>query len=100
VLAGGAARRLRLPGKGELAVGADGDLALVDTRVSRVLEAAELRDRHRLSPYVGRTMGAQVVTTILRGQVIAQRGEPCGEPRGRLLTPQPRAASAPQNPSR
>ena len=93
VLAGGAAGRLRLPGKGQLAVGADGDLALVDTRVPRVLQAAELRDRHALSPYVGRTLGARVVTTILRGQVIAQDGEPCGPPRGRLLTPG-------QNPSR
>ena len=92
VLAGGAARRLGLAGKGELTVGADGDLALVDTRCPRVLAAGELRDRHRLSPYVGRTVHARVVATILRGQVIAQDGEPCGEPRGRLLRP--------QNPSR
>ena len=93
VLAGGAARRLRLPGKGQLAVGADGDLALVDTRVPRVLRTAELRDRHHLSPYVGRTLRARVVTTILRGQVIAEHGEPCGPPRGRLLTPGPPTAA-------
>jgi allantoinase len=82
-----AAQRFRLPGKGTLEVGADGDVALVSLDDPRVLEAGELHYRHRLSPYVGRTLSARVVATVLRGEVIYRDGAMVGEPRGRLLTP-------------
>jgi allantoinase len=82
-----AAQRLRLPGKGSLEVGADGDVALVSLDDPRVLEAGELHYRHRLSPYIGRTLSARVVATVLRGQPIYRDGAMVGEPRGRLLTP-------------
>ncbi len=95
VLAGAAAQRLRLAGKGALQEGMDGDVVLVDTGGERRLAADELRDRHRLSPYVGRTLRARVATTILRGQVIYADGELRGRPRGRLMRPAP-----PQKPSR
>ena len=45
-----AAGRFRLPGKGSLEVGADGDVGLVMLDDPRVLEAGELHYRHRLSP--------------------------------------------------
>jgi allantoinase len=86
-LCGGAAARFRLPGKGTLAVGGDGDLALVQTGAMRQLTRAELRDRHGLSPYVGRTLAARVRATVLRGRVIHRDGEPVGSAAGRPLTP-------------
>jgi allantoinase len=82
-----AARRFHLAGKGALEVGADGDLVLVGLDDPRVLEAHELRSRHRLSPYLGRTLTARVVGTILRGQTIYRDGRLVGDPRGRLVTP-------------
>lgn len=82
-----AAERFALAGKGALSVGADADLTLVELGPERVLERSELRDRHRLSPYVGRTLSARVAWTILRGEPIYREGELVGEPRGRLLTP-------------
>jgi allantoinase len=91
-LGGGAAARLQLTGKGSLSLGADGDLALVRIGARRMLSREDLRDRHRLSPYVGRWLSAEVVCAVLRGRVISHGRAAVGEPIGRLLTP--------QNPSR
>jgi allantoinase len=84
-LAGAAASRFGLAGKGTLTVGADADMVLVDLRGTRVLAAQELRYRHPLSPYTGRTLSARVVRTILRGPTVYADGQIVGEPRGRLV---------------
>ncbi|MBE2316245.1 allantoinase AllB [Solirubrobacter sp. CPCC 204708] len=63
-----AAWRFGVKGKGPLAVGADADLTLVDLNATYTLAAADLRSRHRLSPYVGRELRARVVRTLVRGQ--------------------------------
>ena len=87
-LAAGVARRFRIEGKGTLEPGSDADLVLVELGPERVLERSELRCRHRLSPYVGRSLSARVVATILRGEPIYRDGELIGARRGRLLTAQ------------
>lgn len=87
VLAAAAAHRFRLPGKGTLAAGMDADLTLLDTGAERVLSRAELLDRHRSSPYVGRTLSARTYATYLRGDLIYRDGRLVGPPRGRLLKP-------------
>ncbi|MEA2179818.1 MAG: allantoinase, partial [Solirubrobacteraceae bacterium] len=87
VFAAAAARRFGLRGKGLIEPGADADMALVDLASSRVLGAAELRSRHRISPYVGREIRGRVVRTVLRGTTVARDGEVVGAPTGRLLRP-------------
>jgi allantoinase len=81
------AQRFRLAGKGSLEVGADGDVVLVALDDPRILQPDELFSRHRLSPYLGRTLTARVLATILRGRAIYRDGRLVGEPRGRLITP-------------
>jgi dihydroorotase-like cyclic amidohydrolase len=81
------AERLRLGGKGRLEPGADADFVLVDRTGSRTLTADELRQRHRISPFLGRTLAARVVRTILRGRTVFVDGRLTGEPAGRLITP-------------
>lgn len=90
VTASAPADRLSLAGKGRLEVGADADLALVQLGPARELLAGELRSRHRRSPYLGRTLTAQVRHTLLRGEPIG----PADPPRGQLLTPGRRVADA------
>lgn len=86
-LAGAAAARFGLTGKGSLAPGFDGDVTLVEVGPQRVLSGEELRDRHRLSPYVGRTLSARVRHTILRGTVMSRDDELVGPAHGRLIRP-------------
>jgi allantoinase len=81
------ARRFRLPGKGRLEPGADADLALVDLAASHELTAGGLHYRHRHSPFLGRTLSARVVRTLLRGRTVFADGRIVGPPSGRLLTP-------------
>lgn len=81
------ARRFRLHGKGEIALGMDADLALVQMGTRRKICAEELLYRHRHSPYVGRTIAAQVVRTILRGETVFHGGRVVGEARGSFLQP-------------
>jgi allantoinase len=87
LFAAAAARRFALGGKGVMAPGADADLVLADLDAEYVLRAQDLRSRHPISPYVGRTIRGRVARTVLRGVTVARDGEPVGERRGRLLTP-------------
>ncbi len=82
------ARRFGLAGKGEIAVGFDADLALVDLGVSIRLEASELLNRWpETSPYVGQTLTGRVVSTWLRGVQAYAGGRVDSGARGRLLRP-------------
>jgi allantoinase len=86
LLAAAPARRFGLaPGKGALDVGGDADLALVDPAATWTIDRDDLLDRHRLSPFAGRTLRGRVVCTILRGRTIARDGRVVGEPCGRVL---------------
>jgi allantoinase len=65
-----AAELLHLPGKGRLTPGFDGDLALVDPQATWTVEPAALHNRHRRSPWTGRTLRGRVVRTLLRGRTV------------------------------
>jgi allantoinase len=66
-------------------VGADADVVLLDPAGSWTIARDDLLDRHRLSPYVGRTLRGRVARTILRGRTVAVDGRLAGEPRGRMV---------------
>ncbi|MEK3883158.1 allantoinase AllB [Paenibacillus sp. PL2-23] len=79
------ARRFGLSSrKGEIRIGADADLALLDLNAGYVLEREGLYHKHKHSPYIGETMHCAIQATISRGRVIYNRrtgieGEPEGE---------------------
>ena len=82
------ANRFRIPHKGRIAVGYDADLALVDVDATYTLTRDMLLDRHKLSPYVGRTFRGLVRRTIVRGHTVFQDGRiTAGDVRGRLVRP-------------
>ncbi|PAV33421.1 allantoinase, partial [Bacillus licheniformis] len=53
--------------KGSIAVGKDADFVFIKKDAPYELKAEDLAYRHKISPYIGRKIGAQVVKTILRG---------------------------------
>jgi allantoinase len=85
-----AQRPARLAGlegrKGVIAAGADADLAVFDPDADFTVEARSLRQRHKLTPYDGRTLSGHVRATYLRGALIYADGALVGEPTGRLLS--------------
>jgi allantoinase len=58
------------PRKGEIRIGADADLAIINLNAAYTLEAQHLFQRHKQSPYVGRTISCKVVKTISNGQIV------------------------------
>jgi allantoinase len=74
-----------LPGKGNLVVGADADIVLVDLRDNSVLQVDKLFYRHQHSPYVGKTLRGRIVRTMVRGRTVFLEGKIVSEPVGRLI---------------
>ncbi len=62
------------PQKGHLALGADADLVLVDLAADCVIRAADLHSAADFTPFEGMRVTAWPVTTVLRGQLIIDRG--------------------------
>jgi dihydroorotase-like cyclic amidohydrolase len=78
------------PRKGTIRVGSDADLAIValgDTHTIRAADLEFLDQSQKWTPYEGREVDAEVVYTILRGQVVYEHGRITGSPGdGQLLT--------------
>ena len=83
------AQRLRLANKGRIALGYDADLVCVDREASYSLSAADLRQRHPHSPYLGQPLQGRVQHTLLRGRSIYQNGQLGEAGSAKLLTPAP-----------
>jgi allantoinase len=85
--AGAVAARFGIAGKGQIAVGLDADLALVDLWQYFELTRNMLLDRHKLSPYVGRQFHGLVTRTFVRGNTVFRDGKAVGGFRGKLVKP-------------
>jgi allantoinase len=55
--------------KGRLAVGYDADIVVWDDTAEHIVQAAELRHRHKISPYVGRKLRGRVEQTWVGGKL-------------------------------
>jgi dihydroorotase len=68
------------PKKGQVVVGSDADLTLVDLRRNGVVRAAELHGKNNLSPFEGWPTVGAAVATIVRGRIVMRGGQLLGEP--------------------
>ncbi len=84
-----AAESLRIPGKGRIEVGFDGDLALFDPSETRRVIGAELPSRSKWSAYEGMELAGFPTSVVRRGVVAFEHGACTGEAGGAplLLTP-------------
>ena len=79
-----------LESKGRIAAGCDADLTVFAPHESFAVTPERLHFRHPISPYLGKTLTGVVQQTVLRGQVVFDRGQfPRSQrrPRGALITP-------------
>ncbi len=72
--------------KGAIAPGCDADLVVFDPDATFVVTPDRLFQRHKATPYEGRTLSGLVEATWLRGHLIFQDGRLLNEPRGRTVT--------------
>ncbi|MGI9659279.1 MAG: allantoinase AllB [Gaiellaceae bacterium] len=84
---GSAARRFRLAGKGDLAVGADADLALIDLSWRGEVRLEDLHYQHQYSCYAGLPIRGRIERTLLRGQTVYENGTFPSSPQGCFITP-------------
>lgn len=71
--------------KGVIRVGYDADLVLWDPEAPRLVKGARLQQRHKLTPYEGRTLLGVVRATYLRGVKVWDEGRPAVAGHGTLL---------------
>ena len=79
------ARRYGLNQKGDIAVGLDADLALVDPAETWTIHSEESESGQGYTPFEGIELSARVKTTFLRGHLIYENGKVIGEPQGRFM---------------
>ena len=79
------AKRFGLRTKGDIALGYDADVVLVNPHESFVVRAAESESAQGYTPFEGMELGAKVKQTFLRGHLVYDNGNIIGEPQGRYL---------------
>jgi dihydropyrimidinase len=74
------------PRKGTIAVGADADLAIWDPVKEVTIRQSMIHDAMDYTPYEGKTIKGWPITTLVRGEVVAEAGEFVGAAgKGRFL---------------
>ena len=71
--------------KGRIAEGFDADLVVWDPEADFIVEPARLHQRHKLTPYAGRSLFGTVLTTFVRGERVWDKSRLARAYGGRLL---------------
>jgi len=84
------AQRFGLHSKGDLAVGFDADIALIDPNKSQVIRAVTSESTQEYTPFEGFTLGATVTDTFVRGNQVLTDGAITGVAHGKYVPRGPR----------
>ena len=66
---------LRLPTKGRLAIGSDGDVVIFDPDEAWTVEPNSFASKGRNTPFAGKTLRGKVKYTIVGGEIVYREGE-------------------------
>lgn len=70
IIATAPARRFGIEDKGAISIGLDADVVLIKPDSPYTLKPEDLEYRNKISPYLGREIGAQVAATYVRGHEV------------------------------
>lgn len=79
------AQRYGLLNKGDIAIGFDADLVLLDPNELFIVRAAESESGQGYTPFEGQELTGRVKSTFLRGNLVYHQGSVVGIPNGRYL---------------
>jgi len=68
------------PQKGAIQPGSDADLVIVDIKKEYVIEAEKLHSKEKHTPYDGLKVKGMPVLTMVRGEVVMEKGQVIGRP--------------------
>ncbi len=85
VLSWNPAQRYGLHTKGDIAVGYDADLVLLDPHESFVVRAAESESQQGYTPFEGQELTGKVKSTFVRGNRVYHNGNIMGPPLGQFI---------------
>jgi allantoinase len=71
--------------KGDIAVGYDADLVLLNPNETFIVRATESESQQGYTPFEGMELTGRVKSTFLRGNLIYDQGQILGSPSGRYL---------------
>ena len=80
------AERYGLLNKGDIGVGYDADLVLLDPDESFVVRAAESESSQGYTPFEGMELTGKVSSTFLRGNLVYDNGNVVGDPKGQYVS--------------
>jgi len=75
------------PKKGAILPGSDADFTIVDMKMEKTIKAEELHSKQKITPFEGFQARGVPVYTIVRGEIVAERGEVLGKPIGKFTKP-------------
>lgn len=82
--------------KGALHPGFDADLVVVDPRREWTIREENLHSRSKVTPWDGWRVKGFPTLTMVRGEIVAEEGEPTGKPGwGKLVKPKPNRLNIP-----
>jgi allantoinase len=85
LLAWNPSRRYGLLDKGDIAIGFDADLALLDPTRTFTVRAADSPSAQGYTPFEGQELTGRVTATFVRGALVCEDGKVIGAPRGRYV---------------
>lgn len=75
------------PKKGVIAVGSDADFTIVDMKAENTVRADKLHSIQKITPLEGFKIKGMPAYTIVRGEIVSERGEVFDKPKGKFTKP-------------